>query len=52
VRTLVNERKEANHYDIEWDGRDANGRAVASGVYFYKLQAGKHLATKKMLMMK
>jgi hypothetical protein len=52
VRTLVNERKEANHYDIEWDGRDANGRAVASGVYFYKLQAGKHVATKKMLMMK
>jgi YVTN family beta-propeller protein len=52
VRTLINERKQANHYDVEWDGRDGNGQLVASGVYFCKLQAGKHLATKKMLMMK
>jgi len=37
---------------IEWDGKDASGSQVASGVYFYKAQAGKYSATKKMLLMK
>ncbi len=52
VRTLVNEEKQANHYEVEWDGRDANGRTVSSGVYFYKIRAGKFTGTKKMLMLK
>jgi hypothetical protein len=52
VRTLVDDRMEANHYEIEWDGRDNQGQIVASGVYFCRLEAGKHSKTKKMLMMK
>ena len=35
-----------------WDGRDAAGESVASGVYFYTLQAGDFSATRKMLIMK
>jgi hypothetical protein len=35
-----------------WDGTDMNGRAVSSGVYFYRLQAGDYAETKKMLLMK
>jgi hypothetical protein len=37
---------------IVWDGKDASGNQVASGMYFYKAQAGQFSATKKMLLMK
>jgi hypothetical protein len=37
---------------IEWDGRDASGSKVASGMYFYKANASDFAATKKMLLMK
>ena len=35
-----------------WDGRNALGESVASGVYFYTLTAGEFTATRKMLIMK
>ena len=37
---------------IVWDGRDENGNASSSGIYFYKIQAGKFSDTKKMILMK
>ncbi len=52
VRALVNGERPANHYEIEWDGKDNRGEAVASGVYFYRLQAGKRVQTKKMMVLK
>ena len=35
-----------------WDGRNAEGEPVASGVYFYTLKAGEFTATRKMLIRK
>ena len=35
-----------------WDGRNALGEPVASGVYFYTLTAGDFTATRKMLIRK
>jgi hypothetical protein len=35
-----------------WDGKNATGEAVSSGVYFYQLQAGDFLATRKMVIVK
>jgi hypothetical protein len=52
VRTLVNGEQPANHYEIEWDAKDNRGEAVSSGVYFYRLQAGRHVQTKKMMVLK
>ena len=35
-----------------WDGKTETGEAVASGTYFYQLQAGDYLETKKMVILK
>jgi len=35
-----------------WDGKDSFGQSVASGVYYYTLQAGEFKATQKMVIMK
>jgi hypothetical protein len=52
VKTLVNEELEAAFHTIVWNGDDAYGRNVGSGVYFYKMRAGKYTSTKKMILMK
>jgi hypothetical protein len=39
-------------YEVTWDGRNQAGRAVASGVYFYRLQAGAHAATRRAVLLK
>ncbi len=51
VRSLVDEdHQQAGVYQINWDGRDDAGKAVASGVYFYRLQTGKQIFIKKMVL--
>jgi hypothetical protein len=35
-----------------WDGQNATGQAVSSGVYFYQLKAGDFFATRKMVIVK
>ena len=35
-----------------WDGRNANGESVASGIYFYQLCAGDYSATRRMVILK
>jgi hypothetical protein len=39
VATLVSGTLAQGSHDAAWNGRDAAGRAVASGVYFYRLEA-------------
>ncbi len=52
VKVLDSGVKEMGPHDATWDGRDASGAAVASGVYFYRLNAGSFSETKKMVLMK
>ena len=47
IATLVNEEKEAGIYEVEF-----NATGIPSGIYFYKLQAGNFVATKKMIILK
>ncbi len=47
VATLVNEEKPAGSYDVKFDAA-----GLSSGIYFYKLQAGSLIETKKMILMK
>lgn len=52
VKTLASGEKARGTYDITWDGHDSKGNQVSSGVYFYRLSAGKFSETKKMVMLK
>lgn len=52
VRTLVDDHRVAGSYRVEWDGNMSSGRAAASGVYLYRIQAGSFVETKKMLLLK
>jgi hypothetical protein len=49
---LVNKFQEAGIYRIKWDGKDRFGQDVPSGVYFYQLQAGGMVQTKKLVVVK
>ena len=52
VRSLVNEHKTGGSHKVVWDGKDDNGNTVPSGLYFYRLDAGKYSQTRKMMLMK
>ena len=47
IKTLVNENKSPGNYDVEF-----NASYLSSGIYFYKIQAGKFIETKKMILIK
>ena len=52
VRRLVSGKLPGGSYDIPWDGRDASGNLVSSGVYFCRLKAGKVIRSNKMTLLK
>lgn len=52
VRALANGVRDAGTHQLTWDGRDNAGATVGSGVYFYRLTAGKYSESKKMVLLK
>jgi hypothetical protein len=52
VRTLVNGERAAGRYTVEWDGRNDRGAPVGSGVYFYRMTAGRFADTRRMVLLK
>jgi hypothetical protein len=52
VKTLVNGDVNAGTHTAVWDGTNNSGDAVASGIYIYKLKAGKTQINKKMTLMR
>ena len=52
VRTLVNDNRKAGAYQVVWNGTNDLGQKVSSGIYFYKIEAGDFVDTKKMVLMK
>jgi hypothetical protein len=47
VAVLVNERRNTGVHEVKF-----NGSNLASGVYFYRLQAEEFVATKRLLLLK
>ena len=52
VKHLMNEQLSVGQHSIEWNSKDSNNKAIASGIYFYKISAGKSSAMRKMLLLK
>ena len=52
VRVLVDGEQPPGQHRVVWDGRDRQGRAVASGVYFYRLQTPLFSQTRKMILLR
>ncbi len=52
VTTLVDGFETEGVRTVTWDGTDANGDAMATGVYFYRMTAGEETAMKKMMLLK
>jgi len=54
VATLVQGEREAGAYTVYWDGRDNDGRELASGVYLYRLRTGdgQQMETRKLLLLR
>ena len=52
IRTLKDEFFQTGSYAILWDGKDQRGFSVASGIYIYRLETGKFIQSRKMLLIK
>lgn len=52
LSTLEDSELRPGTYQATWDGTDQTRRAVASGVYFYRVTAGEEVRTRKMLLLK
>jgi len=52
VSSLVDEYQAAGQHNVTWNGQDADGLEVKSGVYFYKLSTDGFQMTRKMVLMK
>lgn len=52
VATLVEEELPAGTHDITWQGRGRNGQALASGLYFARLDAGEHTALRRLTLVR
>lgn len=52
VRKLIDEIQDAGNYKSNWNGKDDLGKAVASGMYIYTIEAENTTLTRKALIMK
>ncbi|HSH00583.1 MAG TPA: FlgD immunoglobulin-like domain containing protein, partial [candidate division Zixibacteria bacterium] len=52
VTTLAHGTYGAGSHTVTWDGENSSGETVASGVYFYRLQAGGQSLARKMALLK
>ena len=52
VKTLVNKEQVNGVYEVNWNGDDELGNKVSTGVYFYRIDAGDFVETKKMMLLK
>jgi len=52
IASLLSGNQAAGQYTLEWNGRDANGVGVPTGMYFLRLSSDEFTATQKVMLMK
>ena len=52
IITLADDWQKKGTKVVQWQGLDKNGSPVDSGIYFYKLQTGDFIQTRKMVLLK
>jgi flagellar hook assembly protein FlgD len=52
VKTLVSGMLAAGRHQVAWNGTNAGGQQVASGVYLYRIQSGSFSQVKQMLLVR
>ena len=50
VRQIVDEEMDPGEHEVSWDGTDENGRTVANGVYFCRMQVGQFCVSRKLIL--
>jgi flagellar hook assembly protein FlgD len=52
VATLIDKQLPQGKYTVQWNGRDMNGKSVASGMYFVKMKAADFEKVNKIMLLK
>ncbi len=52
VVRLIDEKMNAGSYTVTWDGRDAGGNEISSGIYFYRLSTEQGVRQEKMTLLR
>ena len=52
VRALIDGMHEPDHYEIGWDAKNNRGEPLPSGIYFLRYKAGKHVFSRKAMLIR
>ena len=52
VNCLVDRQMSAGQHQVDWHGTNSQGENLGSGMYFYRLETGERVETRKMMMVK
>jgi len=52
VNTLMDEELDAGYYTVKWNGLNAMGQGMPTGVYFIQVRSGVEISTQKMILIK
>ncbi len=52
VAKLIDDNRAAGNHTMEWNGFDARGQRVSSGIYFYRIEAEGFIQTRKLTLLK
>jgi hypothetical protein len=52
VSVLMDETRDGGFHEVEWNGRNAGGQKVHSGIYFYRLDAGTRIQVRKVVVVR
>jgi len=52
IAELTDQQYQAGEHSVDWDGRDSAGRAVPSGEYFFRVEIGDRVETRKAMLLR